>query len=106
MSMSFTDPTRPSAASTTDLAARRRFYGSALARTVRRRRTDLGMTIEAAAKLAGMEVSEWMALEAGWIPEAHELWPIAEVLEVRNSQIACLAVISRCCYEAAEAELS
>jgi transcriptional regulator with XRE-family HTH domain len=105
--MSFTEPTRPSAAvSTSDLSARRQFYGSALARYVRRRRTELGMTIEQAAKLAGMQMSEWLSLEAGWVPQSSELWPVAEVLETRNAQIVFLALISRCSYEAAEAELS
>ena len=47
-----------------------------------------------------------MALEAGWVPEWHELWPVAEVLEVGNSQISFMALLSRLHNEAAEAELS
>jgi hypothetical protein len=106
MSISFTEPTRPSAASATDLSARRQFYASALSRYVRRRRTELGMTVEAAAKLAGWQISEWMSLEAGWVPRCMELWPVAEVLEVSSRHLTFLAVISRLHNQAAEAEMS
>ena len=106
MSMTFPEPTRLSAASTTDLSARREFYASALGRYIRRRRTELGMTIEQAAKLAGLELSGWMALEAGWIPEDRELSPVAEVLEVGVLQLAFMALVARCNREAAAAELS
>lgn len=98
MSMSFTDPTR--------LSARRQFYASALARYIRRRRTELGMTIEQAAKLAGMEISGWMSIEAGWVPEDRELSPVAEVLEVGVLQLSFLALVARCNREAVAAELS
>lgn len=92
MSMSFTEPTRFPVAP----ANSRQFYACALARYVRRRRAELGMTVEEAAKLAGMQISEWLALEAGWVPsERSEMRPIAEVLETSVSQISVLALICR-----------
>ena len=39
-----------------------------LSRYVRQRREDLGLTITRASELAGMEFSEWCALESGWMP--------------------------------------
>ena len=104
MSMSFTEPTRLT--TTADLSARRQFYAAALGGYIRRRRTELGMTLEQAAKLAGMEISGWMALEAGWVPEDRELSPVAEVLEVGVLQLAFIALVARCNREAAAAELS
>ena len=106
MSMSFTEPTRPSATAATDLAARREFYATALSRYVRRRREELGMTVEYAAKQAGMATSEWLVLESGWAPTYRELRPIAEVLEVGVSQLTFLSLVSRCHQQAAAADLS
>jgi len=40
-----------------------------LANTGQRSRENLGMPIERAADLAGMQISEWGALEAGWVPD-------------------------------------
>ncbi len=40
-----------------------------LAVWVQRRRVFLGLSIAAAAELAGLELSEWGALEQGWLPE-------------------------------------
>ena len=104
MSMSFTEPSRLTTSA--DLSARRQFYAAALGRYIHSRRTELGMTIEQAAKLAGMEISSWMSLEAGWIPEDHELSPVAEVLEVGVLQLSFMALVARCHREAAAAELS
>ena len=41
----------------------------ALASMVQRRRQNLGMSVERAADLSGHKVSEWCALEAGWVPD-------------------------------------
>ena len=42
---------------------------SALACFTSHRRQELGLSVARAAELAGLELSEWYALEAGWIPE-------------------------------------
>ena len=36
---------------------------------VGRRRAILHLTVEAAARLCGLELSQWYALESGWVPE-------------------------------------
>ena len=40
-----------------------------LARSVRHRREQLGLSVQRAAELSGMVVSDWYALEAGWVPD-------------------------------------
>jgi len=68
----------------------------ALGRYIEGRRRELNMLIERAAELAGIEFSEWCALEAGWVPsDENTLGAVAETLEVTRSQIAILAMIAR-----------
>ena len=53
------------------------------------------MSVEFAARLAGLADSEWCALEAGWIPEERaDQWAIGEVLEVSTEQISFLVAVS------------
>jgi alpha/beta superfamily hydrolase len=71
-------------------------YSFGLARYVEGRRRELNLLIQRAAELAGMEFSEWCALEAGWVPtDENTISAIGEVLEVGRSQIAVLAMIAR-----------
>jgi transcriptional regulator with XRE-family HTH domain len=66
-----------------------------LANTVQRRRQNLGMSVERAAGLTGMQVSEWCALEAGWVPGTPGvLRAVADTLELGYSQLSFLAEIS------------
>jgi len=60
--------TTPSAADETD-----RFqWTSTVARYTRIRREQFGLTIDRAAELFWLEQLHWVvALEAGWVPEAH-----------------------------------
>lgn len=68
----------------------------ALANTVQRRRENLGMSVERAADLAGMQVSEWCALEAGWVPNTLDvLRAVADTLELGYLQLSFLAEISQ-----------
>jgi predicted transcriptional regulator len=72
------------------------WYASALARCVSTRRAQLGLTVEEAAELSGMEVSEWMALEAGWVPTDDRVRRvIAGTLEVNTAQIVIIATIAQ-----------
>lgn len=72
------------------------WYASALARCVKDRRAELGLTVEKAAELSGMEVSEWAALDAGWVPTDDSVRRvIAETLEVNNAQIVLIAMIAQ-----------
>ena len=68
-----------------------------LARCVRHRREQLGLSIERAAELSGIVSSEWCALEAGWIPddESRLLRAIAGTLESGYIQTSFIAEISR-----------
>jgi transcriptional regulator with XRE-family HTH domain len=66
----------------------------ALANTVQRRRENLGMSVERAADLAGMTVSQWFALEGGWVPGFGVLRALAETLELGYMQVTFLAEIS------------
>jgi hypothetical protein len=68
-----------------------------LARCVRRRRGELGLSIERAAELSGIVSSEWCALEAGWIPdnESGLLSAIAGTLESGYPNLLFIAEVSR-----------
>lgn len=71
-------------------------YAFGLARYVERRRRELNLLIQRAAELAGIEFSEWCALEAGWVPsDENTISAVAEVLEVNRTQIFVLAMIAR-----------
>jgi hypothetical protein len=68
-----------------------------LAYYVRYRRRQLGLSVPEAAALAGMELSQWYALEQGWIPSERDsrLNAIAETLEVGWIQISFAAALVR-----------
>ena len=68
-----------------------------LARCIRRRRGELGLSIERAAELSGIVSSEWCALEAGWIPddESQLLRAIAGTLESGYLNLLFIAEVSR-----------
>ena len=62
----------------------------------RDRRHALGMSVERAAELAGMAISEWCALEVGWVPEEEStLQAIAGTLETHYPDVCLAAWISR-----------
>ena len=65
---------------------------------VRYRRAMICRTAEEAAWLAGMEASEWLAVEAGHIPaDPARLRSMAAALEIRFDQMAMLVYL---CQEA------
>jgi hypothetical protein len=53
------------------------------------------MSVERAADLAGMTVSQWFALEGGWVPGFDVLRAIAETLELGYMQLTFLAEVSK-----------
>ena len=94
MSMTYfsTQPTRTAAQEQDRL-----WHAMALARYSRRRREELDLTVEAAAQLAGLEVSEWTSLEEGWIPEdLRTLRSLAGALRVRWMDYHRLAFLAGC----------
>ena len=85
MSMAFADqPTRTAAEHI------RGFYAGIFAAGIENARVAAGRSIPEAARLAGMELSQWMALEAGgWLPQTPEqLRAIAGALEMDYDRLA------------------
>lgn len=71
-------------------------HNFSLGNTVQRRRMSLGMSVERTADLAGMQVSEWCALEDGWVPDTLcILRAVADTLELNALQLSFLAEISQ-----------
>ncbi len=68
-----------------------------LSRYVQQQREAMGMSVQEAAFISGIEVSRWCALEGGWVPadEDQVLRSVAETLEVSYLQVSLLAEISR-----------
>ncbi len=78
-------------------AAERVQMAMLLARSVRRRRQELGLSVKRSAELAGMATSDWYALEAGWVPsqESGLVDAIAGTLESGHMQTSFIAEVSR-----------
>ena len=90
----------PSILSAVDFTAPRPGWTSALARYTRKRREELGLSPERAAELAGLESSEWAALESGWWMPASDNLPliraIAGTLEVSWMDYSFLVLMADC----------
>lgn len=70
----------------------------ALARYIRWRRDELGLSLELAAELSGLELSEWCALESGWVPELDDMsriQSIAATLEVGWMDFSVLVLMAQ-----------
>ena len=63
---------------------------------IRHRRLQLCLKTEDAARLAGLYLSQWMALETGWIPDmrSNEALAIAGTLQTKVDDLALLATCS------------
>lgn len=86
----------------TNAADNRAWYASMLARYAQTRRAELELTAERAAEMSGMELSEWLAVEAGWLPEDRNmLRSIAATLGVYWTDLEILVLFARCAQEAA-----
>ena len=99
MSMSRIKPQAPAILSAVDFTAPRPGWASGLAYYTRRRREELGLTVERAAELAGLELSEWYALESGWVPDPddmHRIEAIAATLQVSWVDYSFLALMATC----------
>jgi transcriptional regulator with XRE-family HTH domain len=83
-----------------DLAPMRRMvWGQLFGQCVGKTREAAGRSVEEAAHLAGMEASEWSAVEAGFVPGPAKLRPMADALELRYDRIATMAVLCRDAWE-------
>ena len=67
---------------------RRASWGRLFGLGIRAARTEAGLSLERAADLAGMELSEWMAIEDGHVPqEMDRLRAMAGAMEVSFGKI-------------------
>jgi len=91
-------PQAPDILSVIDFEAPKLDWGGGLSRYIRQRRQELGLTHERAAQLAGLELSQWYALESGWVPDMPEgmnmLMGIAGTLETSWADLSFLAFMA------------
>ena len=78
---------------------RRLAWGRLFGQCVGKTREAAGRSVGEAARLAGMETSEWAAVEAGYVPDPARLRPMADALELRYDKIATMAVLCRDAWE-------
>ena len=79
---------------------RRQAWGRLFGLGIRATRTEAGLTIGEAARLSGMELSEWMAVEDGHVPrEIDRLRSMASVLEVGFEKMTNWVVLCREAWE-------
>jgi transcriptional regulator with XRE-family HTH domain len=77
-------------------AFERQVWGQFFGMLIQGAREDRGRSIEDTARLAGMEASEWGAIEAGKVPRTREqLAAMAGALEVDWNGMASLAFLCR-----------
>jgi transcriptional regulator with XRE-family HTH domain len=78
----------------------RQFWGRMFGDGIKASREGAGISIEEAAGLSGMAVSEWMAIEDGYVPQdVNRLRAMAAAIEMRYDQIATLALLCRDAWE-------
>ncbi len=80
---------------TTPSTSRRGFYASLFARLVHDRRRKLDLTVDRAAELTGITSSQWVSIEAGWVPQDHKMIrTISATLEVRATELQVASIMS------------
>ncbi len=98
MSRQFPEPTltNPQIADIT-----RRLWTRIFAEGIQKARLAIGRSIEETARLAGMELSEWMALEAGGLlPQTSEqIMAIAGALEMSYQRLANFVLLCWAAWE-------
>lgn len=79
---------------------RRQVWGRLFGLSIHAARTEAGMSIEEAAGLSGMEISEWMAIEDGHVPQdINRLRAMAAALEINFEKIANMVLLCREAWE-------
>ena len=79
---------------------RRGAFGRLFGQNIRSVRDGEGLPIEQASCLSGMEVSEWAAVEDGFVPQdINRLRAMAGAMEIRFDQIAMLVLLCRDAWE-------
>ena len=73
-----------------------RFWGQIFGLSIKSGREKNAFSVEQAASLAGMEPSEWLAVEAGRVPEnAEQLRSMAGALGFSNAQLGTLVLFCK-----------
>ena len=79
---------------------RRQAWGRLFGRGIEECRIKAGLSVEEAARLSGMEVSEWAAIEGGYVPtEIDRLRAMAAVLEISFDKMFNLVQLCREAWE-------
>ena len=79
---------------------RRQVWGNLFGSSIQAARTEAGLSIEEAAGLSGMEISEWMAVEDGHVPQdINRLRAMAAAMEISFDKIANLVLLCRGAWE-------
>lgn len=78
----------------------RQFWGRMFGSGIRTHRERAGISIAEAAGLSGMEISEWMAIEDGHVPQdVNRLRAMAAAIEMRYENISTLAFLCQGAWE-------
>jgi hypothetical protein len=79
---------------------RRQMWGRLFGCGIQENRENAGLSIEQAARLSGMEVSEWVAMEEGCVPQTtDQLRSIAGTLEISYDRLLNLVLLCRQAWE-------
>ncbi len=79
---------------------RRQAWGQLFGSCIEKTREAGGRSVEEAAHLAGMEASQWAAIEGGYVPaDSTQLRSMAGALECGYEKIALLAFICQGAWE-------
>jgi transcriptional regulator with XRE-family HTH domain len=77
------------------------FWGRIFGLSIQSGRKKKAYSVEEAARLAGMEPSTWLAIEAGRVPEtAAQLRSMASALNFSDAQLGTLVLLCRGAWEA------
>jgi len=79
---------------------RRQVWGRIFGLGIQAARTEAGLSIEEAAALSGMQISEWMAIEDGHVPQdIDRLRAMAAALEINFEKLANMVLLCREAWE-------